>query len=1627
MRTEALASRSSRPPTYGIEIRDGDGMQLTNLELHNNSYGIYIYNSFSIEVNRAAIMNNSYGIYSSSNYGIEVQRSTFLNNTNYGIYAASTNIFVFNTTFNESEHLYTSEGFIAATNCTIVDLLVTLGTNGMFNFKNFVHVQVERKGIPQPGADVNATENGTAAYESEGYGGTDPKTDSNGRTMWIPLGYWYYIEGFFEEIYNNSWVGASYKGWSEDREVNMSTTHMEYFNYSGANVLNVDDDNYADPSMDGSVDHPYDTITRAVDNATTWDEIVVWDGVYDENVTINLTLGIEGNGTLSVVNGWLELGTNATDTYLSNLTVNGTDVVVNVTADDIVLDRLYVKATGLGISVTGNRLLLSDADITADEGVSVKGVSGTVIKDTMLKVVTHGLVLRSTGSTYLNDSHVWNFTGHGIDMDNAAVNISRTNISVGAAGPGTAGIDAPSSQVFIEGSGIWMNGSESIVVSNSDVIVLNSTFDGDTVDVDVTATISVRNYLDIYINKTSGEDLEGADINVTVDGVSIYNTTYYNGTDPQTDENGMADRMVVENHIFDGSNTPTWRNVTIKVRYSPSAETEWTNVTYNVDMNTSQLEKYTYVQPSVNRKPWTEIDTPLVEVSEDTEFDYTLYDKESDPCNVYVEYSIDGFTWLPATLQGGGSNISGQSSGPSGVSHSFVWRSYLDVPDEDVDLVLLRLWANDTKEGYQNESKTFHLDNDLNAPTIEIDPLVGEQSGQIMVYFNITDPEERRSEVIVEYRYNGTWNTAARGGGSNTSSNMKTNASGEPYVFHWRSSDDIDGVDDNITFRITGNDGDGNDDGAPDDITFHVDNNAVPDVDIGTSSAEKSEEFDIVFDLTDEESDTIDVVVMYRLDEGDDFVEATINDPVTGLVSSPGGTAHTLEWDSEADIGEIETDYAEIKIFTYDADEGGNDTVVYHVDNDLDTPEISDIILPGDLFGNIVITFTISDDQEADSSVTVTYRVGSGIQQEPSITSEYAVGNRLMNLVTSVDGEEYTFTWNSNDPDDFEKVFQEDVTLIFVAQDGLDAPDRSNDFEKGSFDIENHLYMPRITSLDVSGEKKDIEIDYTIAHQDADDCVLGVQYKTEVNPTWKDATMGDGGDGYSDLASSAEGVDHTFIWDSFADLPNVTEEVTVRVRAENTEDLGEWVESGMFDLNNILNVKPELRSLDTQSDHGEITVSFQVRDDDDVLVNASMYYKYGSFVKATVIGTTANLTSGTIWSTQEIVWNSFVDLGYIDATGLEIEIRVSDGTTTNKTSTTFDLKNGQIPRLVLEDPDLGTGTVYLNFTLEDDQSDPCDVEFEYSADGGDTFDAATLITNSPGESPDGMSTSSSGDDHFLIWNAFHDLDYGLHTGLIIRLRADDGERMSVWSETDPFNLNIEAPPNEEPEGEIFPPVGDINATDDIVIQVKVTDDTEDLTVTLFYRNLGETSWSEVDMDEGEDDIWEGTILNSVITGTDVQYYITIEDDEHVVYADGKDEDDPMVATIIKPTDPGGTSDSDEADIMPFIIIIIIVGAAAAVGMLLFFKKKGGKAKGADGVAQHGGGLQSTGQQPPGAMGHPQAHGVLHPQQAHGGHPQAPQGGAQMSVCPVCGAPVMVPPQRPVRVSCNRCNNSFDVK
>ena len=71
---------------------------------------------------------------------------------------------------------------------------------------------------------------------------------------------------------------------------------------SAAEII-VDDDNVAGP-WDGSMATPYQNITSAIAAANPGDNITVWDGQYDEDITVNVRVNLTGNGSaVTTING----------------------------------------------------------------------------------------------------------------------------------------------------------------------------------------------------------------------------------------------------------------------------------------------------------------------------------------------------------------------------------------------------------------------------------------------------------------------------------------------------------------------------------------------------------------------------------------------------------------------------------------------------------------------------------------------------------------------------------------------------------------------------------------------------------------------------------------------------------------------------------------------------------------------------------------------------------------------------------------------------------------------------------------------------------------------------------------------------------------------------------------------------------------------------------------------------------------------------------------------------------------------------------------------------------------------------------------------------------------------------
>jgi hypothetical protein len=90
--------------------------------------------------------------------------------------------------------------------------------------------------------------------------------------------------------------------------------------------------------------------------------------------------------------------------------------------------------------------------------------------------------------------------------------------------------------------------------------------------------------------------------------------------------------------------------------------------------------------------PTASVTAPTSVQTGDVSIGYTLIDADSNPCQISMQYSINGgLTWATATADTGGEGVSGLSSSPAGTQHTFVWNSSADLAKVTVYNVQMRI------------------------------------------------------------------------------------------------------------------------------------------------------------------------------------------------------------------------------------------------------------------------------------------------------------------------------------------------------------------------------------------------------------------------------------------------------------------------------------------------------------------------------------------------------------------------------------------------------------------------------------------------------------------------------------------------------------------------------------------------------------------------------------------------------------------------------------------------------------------------------------------------------------------------------------------------------------------------
>lgn len=100
-----------------------------------------------------------------------------------------------------------------------------------------------------------------------------------------------------------------------------------------------------------------------------------------------------------------------------------------------------------------------------------------------------------------------------------------------------------------------------------------------------------------------------------------------------------------------------------------------------------------------------------------------------------------------------------------------------------------------------------------------------------------------------------------------------------------------------------------------------------------------------------------------------------------------------------------------------------------------------------------------------------------------------------------------------------------------------------------------------ISRIDYSGAR----IDYTVVDGRDRNVSMTIQYKTSAHD-WTNATIASGSEGTTGLTATLAGVSHYFLWDIEKDLPENAKEVQVRIRADNGDSAGVYLESEKYSV-----------------------------------------------------------------------------------------------------------------------------------------------------------------------------------------------------------------------------------------------------------------------------------------------------------------------------------------------------------------------------------------------------------------------------------------------------------------------------
>lgn len=314
-----------------------------------------------------------------------------------------------------------------------------------------------------------------------------------------------------------------------------------------------------------------------------------------------------------------------------------------------------------------------------------------------------------------------------------------------------------------------------------------------------------------------------------------------------------------------------------------------------------------------NSPPRATIQTPASgQTGPEVTLNYTLFDNESNRCNVTIEFSTDGGnSFQPASDSGVAPSEGAQNltAAPGGVTHVFVWNAVADLPAAGAGNVIVQLTPADADMGAPVRSNAFAVSPNTPAAIVVTGP-VGQVTGAIVdIDFTITDAQSDPIDIIVEYSLDQGSTfliaTDAAISGSSGVQMLASSPAGMAHTFKWDAGADLQVASASAVIAqirpAQTSVGTGGRSQA-----FDIVPQTPPSVFIvAPGGGVQPALVDIRYRLIHPASEPVDIQVEYSSDGQLSFHAATAigGDGVSQLSSSPTGTTHTFIWDAGTDLG----------------------------------------------------------------------------------------------------------------------------------------------------------------------------------------------------------------------------------------------------------------------------------------------------------------------------------------------------------------------------------------------------------------------------------------------------------------------------------------------------------------------------------------------------------------------------------------------------------------------------------------------------------------------------------------------------------------------------------------------------